>query len=540
MGGPEVEVKRTRTSVYHPEPRDYSKKESKKGKMPPIWWENAIFFVATHFLALYGIFYLSPWNTIDWRTALMCFTITQLGLFGMTMGCHRLWSHRAYVASFPLKIGLAVLCCLSFQGSVKWWALRHRLHHRWTDSDDDPYDATKGMVFAHCGWIFFKPKYEKMTLIDRKDLDTDKVVQFQHKFYVPLSLFWGFVFPTALGYSYGDTIGGLIWGGVVTRILIWHATFCLNSFAHMLGEQPFTDETTARGNLILAIVTAGEANHNYHHAFPRDYRNGIQWREWDPTKWAIWSLWKLGLVRSVYMTPESDILEAKIRMLKLQKEVAESEESNISLTALWSKFAVGREGHDSGADSSVAGSSLSGSQESSPKLLPTTSQDHDQGTLIPELGFSNLGGIGTGIQVLKHPDESATIKKKGYTSKRAFESRPSESFVPEDKKATIPVWTRKELQNAITYLTEQRKGSGARPLVVMIDGYAVDCSPYVNDHPGGVAVMRRFAIPTRATGEDPDGKAWPDATESFFGGLNQHFYTSIKRMETYRIAKIVD
>lgn len=112
--------------------------ESTKPAPAPIWWSNAIFFVSMHVLAIIGIFKLSPWWQIDSKTAWLCVASWQLATFGITMGYHRLWSHRAFQARMPLRILLAGMGCLGFQGSIKWWVLRHRLHHRFTDSDDDP------------------------------------------------------------------------------------------------------------------------------------------------------------------------------------------------------------------------------------------------------------------------------------------------------------------------------------------------------------------------------------------------------------------
>ena len=115
----------------------------------------------------------------------------------------------------------------------------------------DPYSATNGLWYAHCGWIFRKPKYARMKLIDRADLESDPVVRFQHAYYVPMALFSGLILPWLIAYlGWGDGIGGLVWGGAVARLLIWHTTFCINSLAHWAGLQPYTEEVTARGNYV--------------------------------------------------------------------------------------------------------------------------------------------------------------------------------------------------------------------------------------------------------------------------------------------------
>ncbi|OCF78798.1 hypothetical protein I204_00742 [Kwoniella mangroviensis CBS 8886] len=270
-----------------------------------------------------GAIYLSPLTAIDPRTAVLCFISWQLASFGITIGYHRLWSHRAFTATAPLRIALAWMGSMGFQGSIKWWVLRHRLHHRFTDSNlHDPYSASKGLWFSHCGWIFRKPSYPRMKLIERGDLDADPVVRFQHKHYVPIALFSGLILPSLIAHwGWNDWLGGLVWGGAIARLLIWHTTFCINSLAHWTGLQPYTEEVTARGNYLLAVLTSGEGNHNFHHAFPKDFRNGPHPADWDPSKWFIWVLHKYtSLVPTIARTPESAVRKARARVFMAQAD----------------------------------------------------------------------------------------------------------------------------------------------------------------------------------------------------------------------------
>ncbi|WWC64975.1 uncharacterized protein I303_107589 [Kwoniella dejecticola CBS 10117] len=304
-----------------PLPPNTSRRKSGKSDEGEIWWTNGIFFVLIHIYAVIGVCYLSPITSLDWRTAIVCLVSWQLASFGITIGYHRLWSHRAFTATTPLRIILACMGSMGFQGSIQWWVLRHRLHHRFTDSDaHDPYSASKGLWFSHCGWIFRKRNYSRMSLIERSDLLEDPVVQFQHKNFVPMAFFLGWVVPTMIaGFGWNDWIGGLVWGGTIARLLIWHTTFCINSLAHWTGLQPYTEEVTARGNYILALLTSGEGNHNFHHAFPKDFRNGPHAADWDPTKWIIWMLHKYtSLVPSIAQTPDSAIRKARARVYMAQ------------------------------------------------------------------------------------------------------------------------------------------------------------------------------------------------------------------------------
>jgi len=146
-----------------------------------------------------------------------------------------------------------------------------------------------------------------MDLIDKTDLERDPVVRYQHRYYVPLALTFGLVTPTLIGLLWGDALGTFIWAGLVARILTWHCTFLVNSLAHWEGLQEFSDEMSARGNFIMALWTCGEANHNFHHAFPYDFRCGPALLDWDPSKWLINILCHLKFADRLRRAPDNDI-----------------------------------------------------------------------------------------------------------------------------------------------------------------------------------------------------------------------------------------
>ncbi|KAJ7361409.1 hypothetical protein DFH08DRAFT_844042 [Mycena albidolilacea] len=275
-----------------------------------IWWSNASFFLATHVFAVWGALYWRPIHAVPTQSLVLALLVWQLADFGITIGYHRLYSHRAFRAKFAVRVVLAALGSAGFQGSIKWWCLRHRLHHRFTDDPvHDPYAATKGLFYSHMGWIFYKPTYERMELVDREDLDSDPVVRFQHKYYVPLAFFFGFILPTLLGATWGDPSGAFVWGGLVARLAIWHCTFLVNSLAHWDGLQPYSDEDTSRGNFVLALLTGGEGSHNFH-SFPHDWRSGPHPLNWDPSKWIIGILHRFGLVYGLRSVRDEDLKEA--------------------------------------------------------------------------------------------------------------------------------------------------------------------------------------------------------------------------------------
>ncbi|KAL0489760.1 stearoyl-CoA desaturase [Acrasis kona] len=298
-------------TIKNKQPKKYGKTITKD--KVEIWWSNAILFISYHIIAAIGMYYY--W-TNDWRVLTLFFLNWQIGMLGITLGYHRFWSHKSYDATLPLRIVLAIMGTCGFQGSIKWWVLRHRLHHRYTDTDSDPYSSKRGLFYSHVGWIFVKSHYPKMKLIDQSDLNDDPVVRFQHKYFIPLALSIVLVVQPLLGYLwFGDATAGLIWGGFIARIAIWHCTFFINSLAHYLGDQDYSFEVTARGNLILAMLTNGEGWHNYHHSFPFDYRNGVKLTDWDPTKWIIYALHTFtNLVPTVRRIPAQDIEKARKRI----------------------------------------------------------------------------------------------------------------------------------------------------------------------------------------------------------------------------------
>jgi stearoyl-CoA desaturase (delta-9 desaturase) len=186
------------------------------------------------------------------------------------------------------------------------------------DTDKDPYSINKGFWFAHILWMFDGKKTRRDSSMAKsysRDLDKDALIVWQDKHYYSIAIFSCFIFPTILGWAFfGSPLGGLLFGGVLRMVLVHHATFFINSLCHFWGRRPYTDENTARDNLVAAIFTFGEGYHNFHHIFHADYRNGIKWYQYDPTKWMIKTLAYLRMVRDLKITPEYEIFKAKMIM----------------------------------------------------------------------------------------------------------------------------------------------------------------------------------------------------------------------------------
>jgi stearoyl-CoA desaturase (delta-9 desaturase) len=238
------------------------------------------------------------------------------------VGYHRLWAHRSYSASPLLKYLLAAFGAGAVQGSIKFWVREHRAHHRYTDTDRDPYNIQKGFWHAHIMWVLVKqPK--KNNRVDISDIMHDRIVVWQHKYYFIAALIMGWVLPALVaGLGWNDWYGGFLYAGILRSFFVNQATFCVNSLAHYLGEQPFDDRRSPRDHILTAIITMGEGYHNYHHSFPSDYRNGIEWYHLDPTKWMISALDWAGLAYDLKRFRQNEIDVGRIQQSykKLEKK----------------------------------------------------------------------------------------------------------------------------------------------------------------------------------------------------------------------------
>jgi len=233
----------------------------------------------------------------------------------ITAGYHRLWAHRTYQAHWSVRVLLMLFGTMQLENSILIWASQHRDHHRFVDDlDRDPYSAKRGFWFSHIGWMLRNYPSGEPDFSNAKDLQRDKIVMFQHRYYVPLVLLMNIGVPVFLGWLVGDLWGVFLLVSVARLVLNHHFTFFINSLAHIWGRQPYTDENTARDNPLLAVLTYGEGYHNFHHIFQNDYRNGVKWWQWDPTKWVIAALSGVGLASNLKRVPALWIQRAELGM----------------------------------------------------------------------------------------------------------------------------------------------------------------------------------------------------------------------------------
>jgi stearoyl-CoA desaturase (delta-9 desaturase) len=237
--------------------------------------------------------------------------MTTISSLSVTAGYHRLFSHQTFEASWITRFFLLVFGAGAFQNSAFKWCSDHRYHHRFVDKEGDPYNINRGFFYAHMGWIFYQDPEER-TFDNAKDLAEDPLIMWQHKYYLFLGVFTAFVIPTLIGWMFGRPLAGFVWGGVFRVLFVHHGTFLINSLAHTYGSRPYSTRNTGRDNWWLAFFTNGEGFHNFHHTFANDYRNGLRWFHWDPTKWLIQVLQFCGQSWNLQRTPEAHILKAKM------------------------------------------------------------------------------------------------------------------------------------------------------------------------------------------------------------------------------------
>lgn len=265
----------------------------------PIYWENILFLILTHLLGAAAIWWFVEVRFSWWTLGLSAawFVLSALAISG---GYHRLFSHRSYKASWPVRLFHLSFGAAAWQASVMDWASDHRIHHADTDQEADPYNIKKGFWWAHWGWLVYRIKRD---WANAKDLRADPLVDFQDRHYFSMALFFGMLLPMAIALAWDDAVGALLGAGFLRLLVQYHATFCINSWAHKFGRQPYSTGHSARDSFIGAVLTMGEGYHNYHHTFPNDYRNGVRPWHFDPTKWLVFLLSKIRMTSDLNRVP---------------------------------------------------------------------------------------------------------------------------------------------------------------------------------------------------------------------------------------------
>ena len=274
---------------------------------------NTWFLTAVHLVGAAAL----VWATVHppaWLSVALGFVWYWCSGLSITGGYHRLFAHRSYrcsrlVTAFYLLFGAAAV-----QNSSLAWASDHRRHHAHTDRDDDPYDARQGLWWSHVGWVLRRDAPHDYSNV--RDLEGDRLVMLQHEWYLLIAVVMAGLVPAILGLAWGDPLGAFLWAGCLRLVVQYHSTFAINSVAHRFGRRPYSHATSARDNALVALLTMGEGYHNFHHRFPSDFRNGIRWRDYDPTKWLVCALAAVRLAWGLKRTPPEVIARAKRERLQ--------------------------------------------------------------------------------------------------------------------------------------------------------------------------------------------------------------------------------
>ena len=263
-----------------------------------IRWNKFAQLIGLHALAILGVILWVPAaraSTVWIASALYVYSG-----FGVTVGLHRLWTHRSFVATPALEFVLLLAASCANQGTIAHWVRDHRLHHQFSESDFDPHDARRGLFFSHIGWLCMNTTEEfrqARLRVCMSDIERNPVARLSS---LTLNAIVCFVLPAITSLALGDTlVSGFMVAGVVRYVAVLHATWMVNSVAHKFGNRPYPQKGHSRGyslreryseqgsgctgpreNLFVSILTQGEGWHQFHHQHPSDYRAGGSLSGW--------------------------------------------------------------------------------------------------------------------------------------------------------------------------------------------------------------------------------------------------------------------
>jgi stearoyl-CoA desaturase (delta-9 desaturase) len=283
-----------------------------------VQWSNISFFSITTFLAVVGTpLYISRSGIEISEILLFAFYVFATSL-SITVGYHRLFAHAAFKANAIVRFILLFFGAAAFQESALKWTSQHRDHHRYVDTDQDPYSIKKGFFYAHLGWMIFWE--HPFHFENARDLQKSRLLMHQHRYYMVWSIAAGILTPVFIGALTGHMMGAFLLAVCARITIVHHGTWCINSVCHLFGKSTYDIYSSAKDHWFAALITNGEGYHNYHHHFPGDYRNGVRWYQWDSTKWIIAVLAQLGLAWDLKRVSAFRILAARLAAEKKRNE----------------------------------------------------------------------------------------------------------------------------------------------------------------------------------------------------------------------------
>lgn len=290
----------------------------KKNKQGKYNWNMIIILTLIPLIGVFGTGIYVYFNGIVWQEPLMLFVFWFLSGMGITMGYHRLFAHKAYKTNVFVEWLLMIFGSMALENTILKWCSDHRVHHTKAETKEDPYSITEGFWHAHIGWIVKNVPEEHSRVRGVKDLTNKSAIKFQNKYYFPIGIIVGFLIPLAIGFIYGRPIGAFLWAGFLRLAIVHHATFFINSMCHYIGRRTYDFKSTARDSWFVSWFTFGEGYHNYHHKFQWDYRNGVKWFAYDPSKWIIKGLSFFGITYDLKKVNEHVIVQNRVNNIKTQ------------------------------------------------------------------------------------------------------------------------------------------------------------------------------------------------------------------------------
>lgn len=285
--------------------------------------------VVIPFLGLIAAIVLLWGVAFDWVHLAVLSVMTVISALGITVGYHRLCTHRSFKTPAAVRYFLAAAGSMAVQGPVIRWCAEHRRHHHHSDTEHDPHSphmgkhgswgsgiwaTCRGVFHAHMGWLF--AERSKGLGKYARDLWADPVLVAAHRQF-PLWVLAGLLIPAVLGglltLSWMGVLLGFLWGGLVRILLVHHITWSVNSVCHIWGTRPFDTHDESRNNLIVGVLAMGEGWHNNHHAFPTSARHGLRWWEFDPSYWFIRGLEALALAWDVRRPDRKRVADKRFR-----------------------------------------------------------------------------------------------------------------------------------------------------------------------------------------------------------------------------------
>lgn len=273
------------------------------------------------FLGLIAAMILLWHVAFSWVYLALLIGMYALTAMGVTIGFHRLFTHRSFQTPRWVSFVLGVCGSMAVQGPVLMWTAVHRQHHQHSDDEGDPHSphlhgetvigALRGFLHAHMGWMFADEAQDFDRYIP--DLKRDRVLRVVDRLF-PLWVALGLVLPAALGglltWSWTGVLLGFIWGGLVRVFIGHHITWSINSVCHIWGSRPFRSNDESRNNVLFGFLAFGEGWHNNHHAFPTSARHGLRWWQFDMSYEIIRVMSWLGLARAIRV-PTAERMAAK-------------------------------------------------------------------------------------------------------------------------------------------------------------------------------------------------------------------------------------